>query len=375
MSKLYDVVVAGAGPAGLGAAIHAAKAGMSVLVIDPHAGRSIDKACGEGIMPGGVEALERIGVRPAGRPFLGIRYALAKDPTCEAFGNFPIGVGLGVRRTTLSEALFDRAVKSHVRFKEGSIGAFVQGDDTVQLGDDIRAHWLIAADGLRSKVRRALAVELPTKHKPRFGLRRHYATSPWSAHVEVHFAAGAEAYVTPVADDLVGVAILFRDVAAEPAAGAGGRYDSLLERFPELKARLEGKEAASTVRGAGPFEHRVSKRVKGNVLLVGDAAGYLDPLTGEGVALGLATAEAAIECVSVDDPALYERRYQAITRRYFAMTNTLLKVVEHSLLHRPLITLAHAVPSAFTTILGQLSHIDAHASPAHAPLAPEAPVI
>ena len=69
MSKHYDVVVAGAGPAGLAAAIHAAKAGLSVLVVDPHAGRPIDKACGEGVMPGGVEALERIGIRPC-RPAL-----------------------------------------------------------------------------------------------------------------------------------------------------------------------------------------------------------------------------------------------------------------------------------------------------------------
>ena len=58
---------------------------------------------------------------------------------------------------------------------------------------------------------------------------------------------------------------------------------------------------------------------------------------------------------------LYERRYRAITRRYFAMTGTLLSVVEHKALHRPLIKLAHALPSAFTTILGKLSHIDAHA--------------
>ena len=94
---------------------------------------------------------------------------------------------------------------------------------------------------------------------------------------------------TPVADDLVGVAILFRDIGS--VHGAGIRYDSLLTRFPELKARLAGMEPASSVRGAGPFEHRVASRVKGNVLLVGDAAGYLDPLTGEGVALGLATAE------------------------------------------------------------------------------------
>lgn len=365
--KFYDVIVAGSGPAGLGAAIHAAKSGLSVVVVDPHAGQSIDKACGEGIMPGGVEALSRIGVRPKGRPFVGIRYALAGAPECEAFGNFPIGMGLGVRRTTLSDALLDRAEKSGVRFHVGNASSFTQGEHDVRLADGLRSRWLIAADGLRSPIRRALNLELAPHHRPRFGLRRHYAMSPWSAHVEVYFANDAEAYVTPVADDMVGVAMLFTD--------ASRKYDALLEKFPELKARLSTAAVASSVRGAGPFEHRVDKRVVGNVLLIGDAAGYLDPLTGEGVALGLATAEAAVECLRDDDPNVYEDRYRAITRRYFAMTSALLRVVEHRSLHRTLIRTAHALPSAFGTILGQLSHMSAQKGRARAPLMPEAPVV
>jgi len=375
MNGYFDVVVAGAGPAGLATAIHASHAGLRVLVIDPHGPVSIDKACGEGIMPGGVEALAHLGIRPAGRPFVGIRYSLAHDPTCEAFGNFPIGSGLGVRRTVLSTALFEAAAKSGVSFREGRVAGFTQEKDEIALADGTRAHWLIAADGLRSPIRRALGVELPTRRVPRYGLRRHYAMSPWSMHVEVHLGEGTEAYVTPVADDLVGVAVLFRDAASTPAEGAGARYDALLARFPSLSARLLGAEAASSVRGAGPFEHRVARRVVGNVLLVGDAAGYLDPLTGEGVALGLATAEAAVEALQSSDVTSYEARYRALTRRYFAMTAGILGVVRHAALHRPFIRAARAWPSMFDRALGALSHLHPDGARPTGPLLPEAPYV
>lgn len=370
----YDVIVSGAGPAGLAAAIHAARAGLEVVVFDPHGPCAIDKACGEGIMPGGVEALKAMGVSPAGRPFMGIRYVLANDSRCEAFGNFPFGSGLGVRRTVLSEALHARAMRVGVRLREGRIATFTQTEGGVTLSDGTNARWLIAADGLRSPIRRALDLEQPSTHPPRFGLRRHYALSPWSMHVEVHFADDAEAYVTPVADDLVGVAILFHDANAE-RSGPTARFDSLLTRFPHLRERLLAANAVTPVRGAGPFEHRVKQRVVQNVLLVGDAAGYLDPLTGEGVALGAATAHAAIEALRANDPQSYERRYHQITRRYFALTGALLTVVRHPSLHRPLIRAAHAMPTLFDNALGALAHLDPHEHPPQAPLLPEAPVV
>jgi flavin-dependent dehydrogenase len=380
MSRYYDVMVSGAGPAGLAAAIHAARAGLDVVVFDPHGPGVIDKACGEGIMPGGVDALHSMGVSPAGRPFMGIRYVLADDPTCDAFGNFPFGGGLGVRRTVLSEALHARAQRVGVRFREEPITTFTQTASEVTLADGTAARWLIAADGLRSPIRRALDLELPPTHPLRFGLRRHYALSPWSMHVEVHFANDAEAYVTPVANDLVGVAILFEDAAlsasdAPSSGGAAARFDALLSRFPHLSERLMASEAVTPVRGAGPFEHRVKQRVVQNVLLIGDAAGYLDPLTGEGIALGAATAHAAIEALRAEDPLSYERRYHQITRRYFSLTSALLSVVRHPRLHRPLIRVAHAVPGLFDSALGALSHLDPHENRPHGPLLPEAPVV
>ena len=149
MRHVVDVVVAGAGPAGLAAAIHASRAGLSVAVLDPRPG-VIDKACGEGIMPGGVEALAALGIHPVGLPFPGVRYADAVDPDIEAFGRFPAGLGLAVRRTVLHAAMRERAAALGVRFHEVRLASYEQRPDGVLVNGELQGRWLVGADGLRS---------------------------------------------------------------------------------------------------------------------------------------------------------------------------------------------------------------------------------
>ncbi|OKJ95104.1 monooxygenase [Streptomyces sp. CB03234] len=309
---MIDLLVAGGGPAGLATAIHAALHGMEAVVIEPRPG-PVDKACGEGVMPGGVRSLAALGVRPAGHALRGIRYV---DGPHRAEAEFREGTGLGVRRTVLSAALARRAAELGVRVVPGKVGDVRQGADAVSAAG-LRARWLVAADGLRSPVRRALGLELPDRRPRRFGQRRHYRMPPWSDFVEVHWSGGGEAYVTPVAEDLVGVAVL--STARRP-------YDTHLGHFPELAARLGGGTAVSTVRGAGPLRQRVRCRVAGRVLLVGDAAGYVDALTGEGVSLALASAEAAVRCLRAGRPGAYERAWRRLSRRHRLMTEALVRV-------------------------------------------------
>lgn len=343
MSARADVLIVGGGPAGLAAAIEAATRGLEPVVIEPRRA-PIDKACGEGLMPAARAALAALGVVVDGVPFAGIRYADAIDPEIEAIGTFPQGPGLGVRRTSLHAALHARALAIGVRFVARRAEG-VRVDDQGVEGCGVRARWLIAADGLRSPVRDRLGLALPPRRAPRFGMRRHFAIAPWTDRVEVHWARGAEAYVTPVGPREVGVAMLYHPPA---------RWDDLGARFPRLRERLEGAEVLGEARGAGPFERRVRARVRGRVLLVGDAAGYLDPLTGEGVALGIATARAAIACVAGDRPRAYERAYHRLTRAHFALTAALLDATRPRASHQPLIALLARTPWLFDRALGVL---------------------
>ncbi|MFH8886148.1 NAD(P)/FAD-dependent oxidoreductase [Streptomyces californicus] len=330
---MIDVLVAGGGPAGLAAAIRAASAGLEAVVVEPRA-TPVDKACGEGIMPGGVAALRALGVRVGGRELRGIRYTDGRHSAEAAFRGGP---GAGVRRTELHTALRERAAALGVRVVTAKVHDVRQDERSVTAAG-LTARWLIAADGLHSPLRRALGLDRPASGPGRYGLRRHYPVAPWTDHVEVHWSPHGEAYVTPVGDRLVGVAVLSRD--RRP-------YDGHLTAFPTLAARLADVPGATTVRGAGPLRQSAHGRRAGRVLLVGDAAGYVDALTGEGIALAVATATAAIDCLAAGRPEDYPRRWARVTRRYRWLTAALLGAAGHPASGRIIVAAAHRAPAVF----------------------------
>lgn len=336
---MIDVLVAGGGPAGLAAAIHAALAGREAVVVEPRTS-PVDKACGEGVMPSGVAALRALGVEATGRELRGIRYL---DGATRVEAAFRDRTGLGIRRTELHAALHRRARDLGVRIVPGKVGEVRQSADTVTAAG-LTARWLIAADGLHSPLRRGLGLDLPGTAPGRYGLRRHYRVAPWTDFVDVHWSPYGEAYVTPVGDDLVGVAILTRTRRA---------YDEHLADFPGLAASLHGP-AATAVRGAGPLRQRVRRRTAGRVLLVGDAAGYVDALTGEGIALALATAGAAVRCLAAGRPEAYERDWARLTRRHRFLTTALLAASRRARAARLVVPTAARLPPLFTAAVHAL---------------------
>ncbi|MFE9399134.1 NAD(P)/FAD-dependent oxidoreductase [Streptomyces flavidovirens] len=337
---MIDLLVAGGGPAGLATAIHAASAGMEAVVIEPRAA-PVDKACGEGIMPGGVLALEALGVRVGGRALRGIRYV---DGRHRAEASFADGPGLGVRRTELHAALARRAAEVGVEVVTGKVAEVRQSADAVTAGG-LRARWLAAADGLHSPLRHSLGLDVPSRRPRRFGLRRHYRLEPWTDFVEVHWSVCGEAYVTPVGDGLVSVAVL--------STGRRG-FDAHLAHFPHLLRLLDGRPHAGPVRGAGPLCQRARRRTAGRVVLVGDAAGYTDALTGEGVALAMASAEAAVRCLRAGRPQAYERCWRRLSLRHRLLTEGLVRLSGHAAVARLIVPAAARMPSVFTAAVRAL---------------------
>jgi 2-polyprenyl-6-methoxyphenol hydroxylase-like FAD-dependent oxidoreductase len=351
MNERVDYAIVGGGPAGLAVAILGALAGRRAVVIEKRRG-PVDKACGEGLMPPGVAWLGRMGVEIApddAHPFRGIRYV---DGDVVADAGFVEGPGLGIRRSALSSAMRSRAAALGVDVRQDcEAGGFVLHSDHVVLettGGRIESRWLIGADGLHGQVRRGAGFEVLVGPRRRFGVRRHFRLAPWSDLVEVHWTDGVEAYVTPVGRDRVGIAFLW-----SAAGSRTGDYDTFLSRFPELRARLGSAAACpeTSVRGAGPFDVRVEPIARGRVLLVGDASGYLDAITGEGLSLAFASAAALVGATGGEDASAYRRAWERLRRRHIALTRLVLWVADHPSLRRRVLRAFSRSPDAFRAFL------------------------
>jgi flavin-dependent dehydrogenase len=368
---MIDVAVVGGGPAGLAVAIEAAQRGLSVVVVERRR-EPLDKACGEGIMPPGVRALERLGIRArlspeSCAPFHGVRYV--DEDGLSAEGRMERS-GLAVRRVALVQAMSDRAREVGAEIRHGcKVEMYRRYPGEMRIATDqeeLRARMLVAADGLASPLRRAAGLDSPRAGLRRFGVRRHFGCAPWTSLVEIHLAPGAEAYVTPTSDRSVGVAFLWTEPsvltlppAGETPPGLSTRWERLAEKFPQLMDRLDGAKPLSAIRGAGPFEQAARARTADRFALVGDAAGYVDAITGEGISLSLLCARALVgnlpsalaKGAHRRSLVPYEREFRGLFRRYELATRGLLAVLRRPRLRRSLLHLLRRAPYLFDAMV------------------------
>jgi flavin-dependent dehydrogenase len=300
-------------------------------------------------MPDGLARLQELGVHldpEEHHPFRGIRYL---DGDTVAEGRFPKLPGAGIRRVRLHEALVRAAEEAGIDVRwgtkvEGLEWEYPGHAAGLRTGDAfLPARWIVGADGLHSRLRRWASLEAPFRGARRFGVRRHFEIAPWADLVEVYWAEGCEAYVTPVAPREVGVAILWSDRKA--------RFDDLIESFPRLEERLRGAPVLSRDRGAGPLRQRVRKAMRGNVALVGDAAGYVDAITGEGLSIAFHQADALAKALRRGDLAPYAREVRRIAAIPEALTHFLLWVERHPTIRRRVIAALARDPSVFSRLL------------------------
>ena len=341
---MTDLVVVGGGPAGLATAIAARQRGLSVTVVDQGT-PPIDKACGEGLMPRGRQLLEHelgVAVDPDGTaPFRGLRF-LDGDTVAEA--RFPAGDGLGVRRRHLHQAMAARAAELGADLRFGTEVLAWRPGLLETSSDTLEARFVAGADGLHSRMRRWAGLDGGPGPYVRFGVRKHFALAPWSDHVEVYFRDDVQAYVTPAGPQRVGIAML--------VSGRKARFDDLLAEFPALQARLGQAPEDSTVRGAGPLHQRVTAVTADRLALVGDASGYLDALTGEGLSLAFEQGIALAEAVERGELGHYEREHRRIVRVPIALAQLMLVAERRPWLRKRVVRALAARPETFSRLLG-----------------------
>lgn len=301
-----DIFIIGGGPAGLAAAIAARLKGFDVVVADA-AQPPIDKACGEGLMPDSLEALRRLGVafdQEQSFVFRGIRFIGAGSNVAADFRRDP---GIAVRRTRLHRILIDRAEE---------VGVKLQWRTPVRDLNDIRARWIVGADGQNSRVRRWAGLDAARRESFRYGFRRHYRVRPWTEFMEIYWGPGCQMYVTPVGAGEACVALITRDPHM--------RIDAAMPHFPELARRLTGADIVSEERGAVTATRRLRRIYRDRAVLIGDASGSVDAITGEGMSLSFRQALLLADALESGDLRTYAAGHRRLMRRPAYMAQLML---------------------------------------------------
>ncbi len=346
-----DVVVVGGGPAGSALAALLARRGHDVLLLDA-ARFPRDKVCGEALSPEAWGLLAGMGAADSVRalaphPLRGMRL-VAPDAT--AFrGHYGERAGLAVRRLALDAVLLRAAAAAGAEVRQGwrvtrlvREGGAVVGVEAEAGGEArvVRARFVAGADGRRSVVARGLGLLREHPSMRRFAVRGHWEGMQALEDLgEMHVAAGAYCGIAPLSTTLANVAFV---VDRLEMAGAGGDLEgfyrrTLKRRWPALAERLEAARLVDPPRAVGPLALECSAAAAPGALLLGDAAGFYDPFTGEGVTLALRGAQIAAEALGTalarpsSAPPLrlvaYERARAAATRDKFRFNRLLQSAV------------------------------------------------
>jgi menaquinone-9 beta-reductase len=345
----WDVVVVGAGPAGATTALLLARAGASVLLVD-RARFPRHKACSEYLSPATTDILERLGggildaVEGAAHAKLyGMKVvAPCGVAMCGRFRGGPRPYSFALPRTTFDTILVVAAARAgaHVYeattvedlvWEKGAIAGVVARSWNGQRVT-CNARIVVGADGLRSVVARRLGL-IRSSPPRRVAFTAHVADVAGLDGVgELHVSKRGYVGLGPVGDGVTTVALVV-PLAAVRKSRAEGRdfrrdFFAELERFPGLAGRFDPRRLVRDVLATGPFAQwsRTAVAPGGGALLVGDAADFFDPFTGQGIYSALRGAELAAAClipalacgVSTPIPAAELRPYVRVRRQEFA---------------------------------------------------------
>lgn len=342
-----EVVVVGGGPAGAAVAVFLRQAGHEVVLVD-EARFPRDKVCGEGVSPEAWRLLARMGAEAAvralhPRPVRGMRLT-SPDGTAFTGEYGPTRApGFAVRRYCLDRALLDAARGAGVEVREGVRARDLVIEDGVVRGvvveggrgpERLPARLVVAADGRRSVVARKLGLLREHRTMRKFAVRGYWSgVEGLTDYGEMHVTRGGYCGIAPLAADEANITFVLDQREMRAAGGDLGRfYRRTLARWPRIADRLAQARLGGPPRAIGPLALEARRVSAPGAILVGDAAGFYDPFTGEGVTLALRGAEIGAEvahrvlAAGGHDFREYDRLRREATRDKFRL-NRLLQLV------------------------------------------------
>lgn len=362
-----EVLVVGGGPTGSALALALQKRGREVLLVDAGASRS--KICGEGILPLGWAVLESLGVSRHLRRYAAIEELSYQMPSSDGKRMHQLRASLslpsrGVARESLSQALEESLAEDGVsvwrgtRFRSLTLepnGVHVRLEGESQ--GEVRCRLLVGADGLRSRIREQAGLASPQPRRfSRWGARMYFRDDALRKAVTVTLGEGVETYLTPLGDGLHGLAFLWSpELLGRPPSGQGAVWQRLLATFPPCyREQLPSTEAFfGPEKAIGPLQQQVTSPLHPSkrIALVGDASGYLDALTGEGLCLGLVQAVALADLYVSGRIAHYPVRHRALKRRHSLTVHGLLRLLERPRLKRFVFSTLLRFPRLFQLLI------------------------
>lgn len=340
-----DAVIVGAGPAGSVTAALLARAGHDVLLLD-RATFPRSKPCGESINPGAVRQLADLGLLPRILSLPhdrigGWRIHPITGPSFE--GRYPEGeFGIAMDRAAFDAALLEMArqagarVETGVRVTEPIVGDGRATGVATADGRRIPARLVVGADGLRSVVVRRMGLVARPPRLRKIAITAHVAGADLPAATGVLWMTEWGCIgIAPLGEGDANVVLVIEDRFADMLSGdPEGCFDQLTSECAYLRSAVR----ASAAKATGPFDVPTRAVATAGVILVGDAAGYFDPLTGQGIHRALLgariAASVADECLRSDRVGRADlRKYEKRHRRAFGTGATVQRLVDACVAH------------------------------------------
>ena len=340
-SERVEVAIVGGGPAGAVLAARLAGSGHEVVVLERSPAWRW-RAGGVFASPAAVAALRRAGLDgttlgTVARPIPAMRVETASGPTFRlTYGADDGGEpAVGFDRSRLDPALLDLAVSAGANVRRGwgvtrvdlAAGRLEIGGPDGR-GVTLAARVIVGADGLHSLVAKAAGVARPARLDPRVGLTYHLPDPDPTGCRDARMRVLRDGYVgiAPVAGGRINVGVVLGRSWRRALIRTGARAiaDSIVASIPPIDGDPAAwRHAAPTdpIAGAWPLGHRVTHRAGRGWLLVGDAAGFLDPFTGEGIHRALVSAELAAPAISAElrgRPGGFKAYERAMQRQFLA---------------------------------------------------------